>query len=343
MKPFASLGLASLVLSLASPALAQRTIAQDTMSMSTPVAVECGFCAMEAYGEIFQRVGASGGLTPADFPLVVQSISLALGAAEVTSGACHGIASPADPDTLVHVEMYAGGTPPDAASIASMPVAGTPWPGEDMLLSLDDIPVTMSIPTTDGAANFNLMFNTLALGDATTPAPTVSAGHQYLRVVVVLADGGNSSTCTPAMSAPTGFPLRDDDGVVANHRSFLYANGTGWLWNEVAGVHGDWGIRLSVTPLPHDDAGPIDTGSIDGGVDASSTVDASALDAGRDASLVAGGGGSSCSCRVGRTSSSPAWALLALLALGYSRKVTRPKRAGTWKSPSSGADQASPH
>src|SRR4051812_2317325 len=76
MKLFAPLALASIVLSLASPALAQRSIAQDTMSMSTPVAVECGFCAMEAYGEIFQRVGASGGLTPADFPLVVQSISL---------------------------------------------------------------------------------------------------------------------------------------------------------------------------------------------------------------------------------------------------------------------------
>jgi hypothetical protein len=206
MKPFASLGLASLVLSIASPALAQRMIAQDTMSMSTPVAVECGFCGMEAYGEIFQRVGASGGLTPADFPLVVQSISLAPGAAEVTSGACHGIASPVDPTTLVHVEMYAGGTPPDAASIATMPVAGTPWPGEDMLLSLDDIPVTMSIPTTDGAANFNLMFNTLGLGDATTPAPTVSAGHQYLRVVVVLADGGNSSTCTPVTNAPMPSP-----------------------------------------------------------------------------------------------------------------------------------------
>ncbi len=312
---------------IASPALAQRTIAQDTMSMSSPVAVSCGFCAAEAYGVVFQRVGATGGLLPSDFPLRVDSILLALGAATVsgTPAACHGLA--AGGDTLVHVEIWAGTTPPDAADIHAMPIAGMAWPGEDMVFVQDAVPVTMSTPTTDGAADFNLMLNTLNLGDATMPAPTVDATHTYLRAVVVLGDTGMSSTCTPATNAPTGFPLRDDDGVVTNHRAFIYATGVGWLWNEAAGVHGDWGIRLSVEPLPHGDAGAVDAGPSDAGArsDASSTAD-TGIDAGRTAM----GGSSACGCRASSPTSATGWTALAALALAlYSRKITRPKRSGT--------------
>lgn len=299
-------------------ALAQRTLAQDTMSMASPVAVECGFCAAEAYGVVFQRLSATSGLLPSDFPLSVQSISLALGAAEVTGtpAVCHGIAVPASPETLVHVEIWAGTAAPDAASIATMPVAGMAWPGEDLVIALDDVPVTMSTPTTDGAADFNLMLNTLALGDTSMAAPVVDDTHTYLRAVVVLNDGGMSSTCTPNTNAPTGFPLRDDDGVIMNHRSFIYATGVGWLWNEMAGVHGDWGIRLDVQPLPHADAGVgPDAGRPDAGVtsDAATTADAGSTPP----------AAASCGCRVGARSASPlaglALAALALAALARRR------------------------
>ncbi len=334
------------VSSLTAPVSAQRTLAQDTMSMSSPVAVTCGFCAMEAYGVLFTSLGGSRGLSPADFPLTVQSVSLALGAAEVTGtpAVCHGLATPVDPETLVHFELWAGNTLPDVNDIHALPVLGTAWPGEDLLITLDDVPVTMSVPTTDGGSDFNLMLNTLMLGDATMPAPVADGAHgyTYLRAVVGLGDGGNSSTCTPATSAPVGFPLRDDDGVVANHRSFLYANGAGWLWNEGAGVRGDWGIRLSIAPMAHADAGPVDGGGLDAGsVDASTALDGG----GRDAGPAAGGGGSSCACRAGAPASGAgSLAALAMIALAlHSRNVTRPKRAGTWKSPSSGGDQPAPH
>ena len=69
MKLVVTLALACALLCVARPASAQRTIAQDTMSMSTPVAVECGFCAMEAYGEVFETIG-TGGLQPMVLPLV---------------------------------------------------------------------------------------------------------------------------------------------------------------------------------------------------------------------------------------------------------------------------------
>lgn len=345
MRHSIALTLLAVTLSYASPASADRTLAQDTMSTSTPVAVSCGFCAMEAFGVVFADIG-TGGLQPSDFPLTLNSISLALGAAYVSgvgsAATCHGIA--AGGDTLVHVEIWAGTTVPETADIHAMPVAGSPWPGEDLVFTLDDVPVTMSTPTTDGASDFNLMLNPLALGDATTPAPMVDATHTYLRAVVVLGATGMSSTCTPDTNAPTGFPLRDDDAVVQSHRSFIYATGAGWLWNEAVGVHGDWGIRLGVLSGPPGDAGPIDAAVVaDAGADAGAT----AMDAatGTDAAMIAAGGSRSCGCRAGARSSSPASAaLLALLALAlYSRKVTRPKRAGTWKSPSSGADQPAPH
>ena len=337
------MGVLSVTLSLATPALAQRSITQDTMSTTTPVGVSCGFCATEAYGVVFRELG-TGGLRPSDFPLSVLSVSLALGAAQVTAGACHGQAMPSNPDTLVHVEIWAGTTVTDATDVHALPVMGMPWPGEDLVFTQDAVPVTMSVPTTDGGANFDLMLNTLALGDATNPAPMVDATHTYLRVVVGLGTGGMSSTCAPATNAPTGFPARDDDGVVAMHRSFIYAmGGAGWLWNEAAGVHGDWGIRLSVQSGPPRDAGPVDATVLDSGA----TRDASmAADAGmrRDTGPIGSGGEAHCGCRVGmRTSSSTSLIVFSAIALMlYSRKVTRPKRAGTWKSPSSGADQPAP-
>jgi MYXO-CTERM domain-containing protein len=330
--------LALLFLSLTSTAQAQRTIAQDTLSMTTPVAVECGFCSMEAFGAVFREIGTAGGLRPADFPLTVLSVSLAMGAATVTGtpGACHGEATPPDPTTLVHVEIWAGVAPSgadagpmsvDAMNISGQPPMGTAWTGEDLVFMQDMLPVTMSVPTTDGGSDYNFMLNTFNLGDTTTPAPTVAAGHTYLRVVVGLADGGSSSTCTPMTSAPTGFPLRDDPGsVVAPRREFIYAQGVGWMWNETAHIPGNWALRLSIEPLPHADAGPTDGGA---GSDSGAARDGSAIDVGSvDAARASGGGGGGCGCRVGSRSHASIAALLVALAL-YSRKVTRPKRAGT--------------
>lgn len=325
MRHSIALALLGITLSVASPAAADRTLAQDTMSTSTPVAVSCGFCADEAFGVLFADIAGSGGLQPTDFPLTLNTISLALGAAYVsgTPAACHGIA--AGGDALVHVEIWAGTSVPEVDDIHSMPVAGSPWPGEDLVFSLDDVPVTMSTPTSDGASDFNLMLNPLMLGDATTPAPTVDATHSYLRAVVVLGSEGNSSTCAPTTNAPVGFPLRDDDGVVQSHRSFIYASGAGWLWNEAAGVHGDWGIRLGVLSLAHDDGGVSDAGA---GVDAATDGDAGAdIDAATDvdAASVTGGGSSSCGCRAGARGGSRAGA--ALVALGLLAAWGRQRRA----------------
>jgi hypothetical protein len=318
-----SLGLAVLAsLALASPVRADRTLAQDTMSTATPVAVSCGFCAMEAYGVVFADIGASGGLRPSDFPLNVTSAQLALGSADVVAGACHGLA--AGGDTNVHFELWAGTTVPEMDDIHALPVAGMPWPGEDLLVSLDDYPVTMSTPTSDGAVDFNLMLNTLMLGDATTPPPRVDPPHTYLRAVVVLGDGGSSSTCTPTTAAPTGFPLRDDDMVAQDHRSFIYALGAGWLWNEAVGVRGDWGIRLTIEPLRHEDAGPVDAAVIAtdaGSTDAGAIDAATPSDAGSDAALIPSGGGATCGCRAGGARELPlSFSLLALVLVVATRR-----------------------
>jgi hypothetical protein len=337
------------LLGLAAPAAAQRTIAQDTMSMSTPVAVTCGFCSMEAYGVVFREL-PGGGLTPGDFPLTLRSMSLALGAAEVTgtgaSAACRGLA--AGGTAVVHVEIYAGTMAPDV-DIRTFPAAGTEWTGETLVYAADGVPVTMSTPTTDGAPDFDLQLNTFMVVDDMGNPVTVPAPATYLRAVVVLGDGGTSSLCVAPATAPPGFPVRDDDGVVASHRSFIYASGYGWAWNEAVpggAIHGDWGIRLNVQPLPHADAGAVDAGAsdagaIDGGAIDGGATDAGAVDAGAPATTSRG-----CGCSASSPRAPSLGALLFALAVAlarYGSKTTRPNRSGTWKSPTSGADQPTPN
>lgn len=308
---------------LASRASAQQTIAYDTLSESAPVGLSCGFCASEAYGVIFREIGGIAGLQPTAFPLEVQSVSLALGAAEVTGspGQCHGLA--AGGQALVHLEVWAGTTLVDADDIHAMPAIGAAWPGEELVASFDDLPVQMSVPTADGGTGFNLMLNEIPLAVDPDPFPTVDETHRYLRVVVQLQDGGSSSTCAPMTDAPAGFPVRDDDGTIDDHRAFIFASGgVGWLWNDTAGVHGDWGLRVKVRSLARPDAG-VDAAGLDAGStsDAGSTVDAAALDGGSTAPAPA----SSCGCAasVPRTSALAAIGLVGLAALLARRRSRR--------------------
>src|SRR5262249_31843519 len=148
-------------------------------------------------------------------------------------------------------------------------------------------------------------------------------GHTYLRVVVTLADGGTSVSCNPMTNAPTGFPVRDDTGAgLTPHRQLIYAQGAGWYWNESVpggGIHGNWGIRLSIEPLPHGDAGSADTGA---SADAAVARDGGSIDVGPvDAARVVGGGGGGCSCLIATRGSSALASIGALLALAlYSRR-----------------------
>lgn len=308
---------------LVSRASAQQTIAHDTLSESAPVGLSCGFCASEAYGVIFREIGGISGLQPTAFPLEVQSVSLALGAAEVTGtpAQCHGLA--AGGQALVHLEVWAGTTLVDANDIHAMPAIGTAWPGEELVATFDDLPVQMSVPTTDGGTGFNLMLNEIPLAVDPEPFPMVDDTHRYLRVVVQLQDGGNSSTCTPATDAPMGFPVRDDDGTIDDHRSFIFASGgVGWLWNDAAGVHGDWGVRVKVRSLPRADAG-VDAASVDAGraSDAASPADGGAIDGGASTPAAA----SSCGCTASapRTSALAAIGLLGLATLVARRRARR--------------------
>ncbi len=320
--------LSLLALGPASRVLAQRTLAQDTMSETTPVALTCGFCAMEAYGVIFRDVGA-GGLTAADFPLTLRSVSLALGDADVSAdgSTCTGRATGGS--ALVHVEIWAGATVPSGDPRA-FPAIGEAWAGETLVYGADDVPVTLSVPTTAGAAGFNLMLNAFDIVDDAGDPVVVPDGNSYLRVAVGLGSNGlHNSICMGALEAPTGFPVRDDDGRVGPERDFIYAGGYGWAWNEAlpggVAINGDWGIRLSVVPMPiAHDAGPRG--------DASADLDASSDDAGADG----GAGGSdaggapaesgSCSCRVtssrGPSSAAMGW-LVALGAVTIARRRAR--------------------
>jgi MYXO-CTERM domain-containing protein len=324
---FLAIAFSLLALVPASRVRAQRTLAQDTMSETTPVALTCGFCAMEAYGVVFREVGA-GGLTAADFPLTVRSVSLALGDADVSpdGSTCTGRAGGGT--ALVHVEIWAGATPPSGDPVAFPPL-GEPWAGEELVYAADDVPVALSVPTAEGAAGFNLMLNTFEVLDEAGDPVVVADGNTYLRVAVGLnSNGMHNAICVDPLESPGGFPVRDDEGRVAPERGFIYAGGFGWAWNEdlpgTGAIDGDWGIRLSITPMgTARDAGPR--------VDAGGAVDATIADAGVDAASggsdggVTAGGGGGCSCRVAsaRSDRGAGALLLALAGLLWARRATR--------------------
>jgi len=310
------------LLALSAPASAQVLLAHDTLSAETRSAITCGFCAGERFGVIFRELPAPArGLDPEDFPLTLRAVQVAVANARVTGSvlapSCQGVATAGT--ATMDLVVWAGETPP--SDILELPVDEA-WPGEELVFAAIDAEVTRSAAESDGSARYMTNFNELRLQDEEEMPIVVPEGNTYLRVVFTLhAEDGTSEVCEAGeLDSPSAFPVRDDDGRIADERSFIYASGLGWVWNEDSrvGVNGDWAVRLDITPAPAPDvdAGPrIDAGSAGdagGGSDAGSASDAGAtVDAGE-----VGEDDGGCGCRVGaRRDPSVAWlALVALLA-----------------------------
>jgi len=311
-----SLGVLALAPSLA---VAQRVLAYDTLSAMTPAAASCGFCAGEKFGAIFYELPDGSGLAPAEFPLTLRAMRIAVARVTVTGPtACTG--SDLGGTEPFDLALYAGATVP--TDIAAMPASG-PWPGETVLLELADVPLETSVLSA-GTATFEATFNEIPILDDLGATIMVAPPNTYLRAVVGITAGGSSTGCTAPAAPPAGVPLRDDDGRIAPRRSLILANGgagSSWLWNEDARVVGDWALRLVVTPLGAGsdggataDAGPADAGR-DAGSDAGVRMDAGA--AGPDAGLGGSGGGDGgCGCRMARASGSGSGARAIVLVAG---------------------------
>lgn len=304
------LALASTPSLAVSPAAAQVTLAQDTLSSDSPAAALCGFCGGEGFGVVFRDLSPPArGLLAEDFPLTLRSVEIALASARLDGAMC---TTDLDGGTaLVDVEIWAGTTPPGATIGASAPAEPWPGTGEELVFAATEVPIALSIPDGTATGGFMLQLNRFEVQDETGAPLRVAAGFTYLRVFVRLSDSTLPGPGCPFSS--DGSPLRDD-GRISDQRSYILANGMGFLWNEQARVNGDWAIRLQIIPSipPGIDGGPppdaafvpTDVGSIDaGGPDAGT----GAPDAGAS---VGGDGG--CGCRAGRTHTSGA----GLLALG---------------------------
>jgi hypothetical protein len=315
--------LASLLV-LAPRAAAQVTLAQDTLSMDSPAAALCGFCGSEGFGVVFRELPAPArGLLAEDFPLTLRYVELALGAARLDGTMCQTIAEGGT--VAVDLEVWAGVTPPGATIGATMP--GEPWPGtsEELVFAAADVPIELSIPAS-GSMGFSLQLNRFEVMDEMGMPLRIASPFTYLRVYVQLHDSTLPGPSCPFSS--DGSPLRDD-GRIADQRSYILANGMGFLWNEDARVGGDWAVRLGIIPAippavdagPRPDAGP---STVDAGAG-----DAGAIDAGAsavDAGPISGGGG--CSCRAaGPERSGSILASLLALAVVSARVQSRRARA----------------
>ena len=333
MRPTIARTLAAFALAacLAPPAAhAQRVVTYDTLAMGSPVAVSCGFCAGERFGVIFRELPPPArGLEAADFPLELREVHVAMASARLTgaagSYACGG--STMGATIMAELEVWSGTTPP-AGSIAAKPAMGA-WDPAEQLLWVGPAAIQLSVSDMDGSSRYTTQFNRLIVQDAMGAPIPVDGAQRYIRVVLTLPDGmGTSSSCTDAMlTPPAGFPMRDGDGTIATERSFIYASGAGWFWNEGVpggGIGGDWGIRIEVSPMgvPVDggvDGGP--DGGSDGGTDSGTDTGPNDGGAGADAGMADPGGGG-CSCRV-QPSDPPksAWALgLMLVSLALRRR-----------------------
>jgi MYXO-CTERM domain-containing protein len=302
-------------------ARAQRLVAHDTLSDAAPTAVTCGFCVGEAFGTIFRELEPPlRGIDPGEFPLELREVQIALAAASTTGTApsyvCAGDAAGGTAD--VELEVWSGTAPP-TGDIRSMPGLAEPWAEDETLLWAGTVSVELSVPEVDGASRFQLTINRLPVVAEDGSPIRIPMPATYVRVVAWLTPGGASTLCdAQALEAPSGVPVRDDDGLVASERSFLHAAGTGWLWSETAGVEGDWGLRLLVVPM----GTPIDGGLRDGGaLDAAAEADAGALDV--DASSVDAGTpepAAGCGCRAAGTGPSGALLLPGLALLWLRRR-----------------------
>ncbi|MBO6937716.1 MAG: hypothetical protein JJ863_22295 [Deltaproteobacteria bacterium] len=314
-------------LGVATPADAQRVVAQDTLSTATPAAITCGFCEGERYGVIFRELDP-GGLQPADFPLTIRSMRVAVASARVTGTApsftCEGLTIGGS--ALADLELWAGTElPGDLTDIG----ADDPWTtGEELLWAAADVPLMKSTAGADGASEIEAGFNELQPVDEMEMPIRVSADARYIRAVVRIQEGDAdaSASCDAAgQNPPSIFPLRDNDGVIADERSFIYAGASGWLWNEDVGIGGDWAIRLEVRSdgAPGSDAGPGGSDGGPGGTDAGpgGTDGGSVSDAGSatDGGTTSPGGGG-CSCQ---TLPSPGAVWPSVLLLAWLRRRVR--------------------
>jgi hypothetical protein len=327
MRTSLTLGIALTSLLVLTPrAHAQVTLAQDTLSMDSPAAALCGFCGSEGFGVVFRELPAPArGLLAEDFPLTLRYVEVALGAARLDGTTCQTVA---EGGTVgVDLEVWAGVTPPGETIGAAMP--GEPWPGtsEELVFGATDVPIELSIPAS-GAMGFSLQLNRFEVMDEMGMPLRIASPFTYLRVYVQLHDSALPGPSCPFSS--DGSPLRDD-GRIADQRSYILANGMGFLWNEDARVGGDWAVRLGIIPAipPAVDAGPRpDTGvTVDGGVGG---ADAAGLDAGASAGADAGpsGGGGGCSCRAaGGEERGSLLASLFVLAAALARVSARRARA----------------
>ncbi len=289
----------ALLASLASsPAAAQLTLAQDTLSAESPAAALCGFCGGEGFGVVFRELPAPArGLQPEDFPLTLRAIEVALGAAHLDGTTCVSVAEGGT--AHVDLRLYAGVTPDEARLAEAM--GDEPWPGtgEELVFAADDVPIELSIPAT-GSMGFSLQLNRLEVLDEGSMPIRVLPPFSYLRAFVRLHDSASPGPSCAASS--DGSPLRDD-GRIASRRSYILANDRGFVWNEEVGVNGDWAIRLEVLPaIPSavdagrgDAALALDAAALE---DASASADAAALDASAamDAGPVSIGGAGGCAC-----------------------------------------------
>ena len=317
----------TLLLLIPAASSAQRRLAQDTLSSSTPGVVSCGFCAGERFGVVFRDLASPlRGLEPEDFPVELDAVEIAVAAADAATGCAP---STVGGTITAPVEIYVGEElPPE--EIVDLSADGV-WPGETLVWGAD-VPLTLSVA--DDTGRYSVSFNTLEVRDEAGEPIRIESGV-YFRVVVVIPEGGAGSS--PACEAgsflsPAGFPFRDNAGEAAEpfrgtaERSLTYALGIGWLWNSegespVPVIPGNWGIRLSVStfgpgPAAPDAGAPADAGLHDGGAsDAEMSMDAGEPPS--DAGLSPAGGG--CSCRAGAGPSAAPPILLGLLALARLR------------------------
>ncbi|MBX7194121.1 MAG: hypothetical protein K1X94_18855 [Sandaracinaceae bacterium] len=299
---------------------AQVTLAQDTLSMDSPAAALCGFCGGEGFGVVFRELPAPArGLLAEDFPLTLRSVEIALGAARLDGTMCMNV--PEGGTVAVDVEIWAGVTPPGASIGATMPGEAWPGTGEELVFAATDVPIELSIPAS-GATGFNLQLNRFDVVDEMGMPLRIADTFRYLRVFVQLHDSTLPGPSCPFSS--DGSPLRDD-GRIAEQRSYILANGMGFVWNEDARVGGDWAVRLDIVPSipPATDAGPrSDAGARDAGA---STSDVGASDGGAGAADAGGGGsGGGCGCRV--SSSAPRWGAWASLGMAMALLGRRARR-----------------
>lgn len=306
---------------------AQRIVAYDTLG-GGPSAVTCGFCAGERFGVVLRELPPPArGLEASDFPLELRGIRVAVANARVRGGVCAGETNGGT--APVDLEVYAGTTPP-TGDIRAQPT-DAPWEGETLLWAGAALPLARSPLESEGSRTFAVSFNDLQLRGEMDEPLVVQPPHRYLRVVFTFGRGAdrNPAACEDAgLASPSAFPIRDDDGLVADERSFLWGHGgLGWQWNEAVGVQGDWAIRAEIrsigsgVPDAGIDAG-IDAGLDAGGhrIDGGTGRDGGALDAGNDrgtppSDAPSEGGCGGCAAQAGdRSGAGALWVLLVLAA-----------------------------